>query len=276
MADSLPETSYKLKRNYAATTRLNCQFYLWKLELDFNLHPSIPKPSSDGGRIADVATGTGIWLLDVARELPGVQLDGFDISLEQCPPREWLPRGVNTHVWDMYTEVPEAMVGQFDVVHLRLLLLVVRDNDARPIIANAAKMLKPNGYIQWDEIDAFNVHVASTHPSAEGTTAFRKAQELGDFSTLEWIKDLPAVMNSNGFSDAVAHCYECDLSLAKYFQDMQLLVMEEEAERRFDSASERQKVYEQIRSIEIDSRKGLARCTPKVVFVARKSDQGDS
>lgn len=69
--------TYVLKRNYQGNSRsvsglgecdvqnadtklqrLNLQFFLWKWELQFNLHPEIPIPKANA-RIADVAMGTG-------------------------------------------------------------------------------------------------------------------------------------------------------------------------------------------------------------------------
>ena len=66
-----------LGRNYAATSRLSFQHYLWKESLHFNLHPSISIPKE--ASIADVVTGTAVWLIDVAREYAIARLDGFDI-----------------------------------------------------------------------------------------------------------------------------------------------------------------------------------------------------
>ncbi|CAL8584122.1 hypothetical protein XPA_009727 [Xanthoria parietina] len=73
MAESNAGDGYHLRRDFTGSTRLNCQHYLWQQELRFNLHPSIPTPVP-GNAIADVATGTGVWLLEVAREHPGVEL----------------------------------------------------------------------------------------------------------------------------------------------------------------------------------------------------------
>ncbi|MCJ1242759.1 hypothetical protein MMC14_010768 [Varicellaria rhodocarpa] len=81
---------YMLNRTYAAAARLNFQYFLWKEYLQFNIHPSIPIPEHDA-QICDVATGTAIWPIDVARELPNAKIVGLDISLLQAPHAQWLP-----------------------------------------------------------------------------------------------------------------------------------------------------------------------------------------
>lgn len=70
---------YVMDRSHIAACRLNLQHYLWKDALQFNIHPSIN--ISNESVIADVATGTAAWLLDVASEFPGAKLDGFDYDL---------------------------------------------------------------------------------------------------------------------------------------------------------------------------------------------------
>jgi SAM-dependent methyltransferase len=47
------------------------------------------------------------------------------------------------------TDLPDSLVGKFDVVHVRAFTAVVKNNDPAPVIANAIKMLKPGGYLQW-------------------------------------------------------------------------------------------------------------------------------
>jgi len=268
MAELPPTKKYVLNRDYAATTRLNSQFYLWKSELGYNLHPRIPTPPPDA-RIADVATGSGVWLLDLARELPGRRLDGFDISLAQVPPLHWLPTNISFREWDMLSEVPNDLIGKYDVVHIRLVILAVNSKQAVQLISNVARMLKPGGYIQWEELNVFGAFVAAKE-GVTPTAQFKSAQELADTSKMEWLNHVPMLM-SQEFSEAEAFHVECDLSLAKYYQDIQLVVMKEEADNRFADQPEKQEaIYQSIQSVHEESKKGLARCTPKVVFVARK------
>ena len=157
---------YMLDRNYAAACRLNYQFYLWKNSLQFNIHPSILIPKHDA-YIADVGTGTAIWLLDLSRELSSAQLDGFDISLAQAPPKQWLPANVELRTWNILDEVPDEMAGKYDIVHVRLLVLAVENSDPRPLLRNLINMLKPGGFLQWDELDFAGTHVNTINESMQ-------------------------------------------------------------------------------------------------------------
>lgn len=82
-----------------------------------------------------------IWLFDLSRENASAQLHGFDISLAQCPPPEWLPSNVSIRKLDIYESLPEELVGQYDVVHVRLFLCVIKNNDPVPVLTNLLKML---------------------------------------------------------------------------------------------------------------------------------------
>lgn len=79
--------------------------------------------------------------MDVKREYPAAQIDGFDISFAQCPPAEWLPEGVRLRELDLYEPLPAELEGIYDVVHLRLFFVVIRNNDPAPVLKNLLRML---------------------------------------------------------------------------------------------------------------------------------------
>ncbi|KAL8849179.1 MAG: hypothetical protein Q9221_005805 [Calogaya cf. arnoldii] len=107
------------------------------------LNPLAAHP--DTFRIAVLATGTGIWAVDISQDFPLAQIDCFDIDLQQCPPSQWLPHNVKAHHWDIYTDLTSELEGLYDVVYMCLLLVVIRDNDPRPILNSALRMLKKGG-----------------------------------------------------------------------------------------------------------------------------------
>ena len=88
-----------------------------------------------------MGTGTAIWLLQVAEELPGAELVGFDNSNAQYPHEYILPSNVQLKIWDVKTPPPKEMEGAFDVVHLRNLLMLVKSNDPTVLIENCGKLL---------------------------------------------------------------------------------------------------------------------------------------
>lgn len=45
------------------------------------------------------------------------------------------------HIWNVFEEVPDEFIGYFDIVHVRLITVVVKNNDPRPILANLKKLL---------------------------------------------------------------------------------------------------------------------------------------
>ncbi|KAM5458158.1 hypothetical protein MaudCBS49596_000070 [Microsporum audouinii] len=262
---------YMLDRGYFASSRLNFQFYLWKESLRFNLHPSIPTPIQNL-RIADIGTGTGLWLFDLARELPdSAQLDGFDISLANAPQQQWWPRNVTLHQWNVFDDVPDEMIGKYDVVHLRLLILVVENSDPRPIIQNVYKMLKPGGYIQWDDLNYPDTHVRRT--SAAPTPAFDSLREfVYSDGRHDWVLELPEILNSQGFEDAKQFNYVDRPDLTKANGDQHLLTMEEFATTLAAAGSRQasEKIFNLIGEVYQESLVGAALSMPRAVSIARK------
>ena len=95
-----------------------------------------------------------IWLLDLARTIsPTAQLDGFDIDISGCPQKQWLPPNVTMRQLDALGVIPENLVGIYDIVHLRLFQVVVKDNDPGPLLRNMLRMLSGWSnllvYIHW-------------------------------------------------------------------------------------------------------------------------------
>ena len=108
-----------------------------------------------------------MWLMDVSRELPEAQLEGLDYNLRQAPIQKWLPSNVKMRHWNIFEDVPDDLVGKYDYVHTRLLVLVVESKNPRPIIRNLRRLLKPGGYLQWDELDTVNMSVKKVDPNLQ-------------------------------------------------------------------------------------------------------------
>ncbi|KAL8774224.1 MAG: hypothetical protein Q9209_000975 [Squamulea sp. 1 TL-2023] len=142
---------YPLQRELFSSVRLYLQHWMWRRELGYVLHPEIPV--KEGMRIADVACGNCAWLVDAAREHPTAQFDGFDLSDAQFPHSGWLPKNITLGTMDIFKPVPEPLCGQYDVVHVGLLVLVVEKGDPLPILDSLLALLKRGGYLQWDDAD---------------------------------------------------------------------------------------------------------------------------
>ena len=72
---------------------------------------------------------------------PSAQLHGFDIDVSQSPPQEWLSPNTTHRTWDAFSEVPDDMVEQYDVVHISIFMLLISKNDPSPLLKNLIKML---------------------------------------------------------------------------------------------------------------------------------------
>jgi hypothetical protein len=47
----------------------------------------------------------------------------------------------------MFTEPPPELVGQFDIVHVRLITLVIKDNNVLPLIHHLRRLLSQHLHI---------------------------------------------------------------------------------------------------------------------------------
>ncbi|MCJ1378592.1 hypothetical protein MMC17_001691 [Xylographa soralifera] len=268
MAQDSQSNNHLLGRNYIAATSLNAQHYIWNQQLGYNLHPDIIHPK-DGAKIADVAAGTGMLLLEVARDYPNAQCDGFDISLAQCPPQIWLPNNVSLSLWDIFQEPPESFIGIYDIVHIRFLTLVI-DHDPVPVINNIAKLLKPGGYLQWDEMDTTHSIVARVNDSVKIDATIRMDQLMKRRNAQSWIVRLAELLNQHGFENAQLHRVPQNFRYLKAQTDLHVLSFSEVAANIPEGDERKAEFTQLVADVFDESTKGAAHGCAKVVFVAQK------
>ncbi|KAJ5946143.1 hypothetical protein N7454_002982 [Penicillium verhagenii] len=183
MTDHPLYNTYLLKRNRAEATRLGSQHLLWKLHMNHVLHPDIP--IKENMAIADIGAGTGFTLrLESQRTISPILT---------FPLPEYRPSNATFDVLDFLGELPSSLVGQCDVVHLRAWAFIIRDNGPSRLIQNAAKMLKPGGYIQWEDA-RFNSAVV------RGDAALKMRQMMSLMSgatklNFEWVEKIDQHVN---------------------------------------------------------------------------------
>jgi SAM-dependent methyltransferase len=103
-------------------------------------------------RIADIGTGTGAWLLELATRLPLTsQLDGFDIDTEKYPTRQELPDNVSLEFGNALEPFPEKHCGSYDFVHVRLMMYALKKDQWEAVARNLKTLLKPGGWLLWEE-----------------------------------------------------------------------------------------------------------------------------
>ncbi|KAI1370592.1 hypothetical protein F4677DRAFT_465078 [Hypoxylon crocopeplum] len=257
---------YALMRdcNANSRSRLTAQHYLWKDLLGFLVHPDISTRASDL-KLADVATGNGIWLHDFARDNPpSVELHGFDISLDQVGPKPWLPANIHMHTWNIFEEPPSQFVGYFDVVHVRLITVVVKNNDPRPVLANLTNILKPGGYLQWDEVDTIGCSI-KTVPGVSAENLDTLFSQLKGRDT--WKYHLTQIMDENGYTGSLLYTYEYGLGIARFWSDLYVSTWKEFADNVLKTPEVSRELERQGME---ETRNGAAIMVPKLVWVARK------
>ncbi|KAK4110385.1 hypothetical protein N656DRAFT_800269 [Canariomyces notabilis] len=154
--------------------RLDEQHIFTTKTLGFLIHPNIPSPRPNA-KIADIGTGTGIWLFDVAESLPPTcQFTGFDATSSSFPSPDSLPPNVTFKLQDMHRPFPESEIGTYDIVAVRFVSSATPRTEWTETIKNLMTLLKPGGWLQW--IDSCNFALYNSIPG----TPRRACQEIYD------------------------------------------------------------------------------------------------
>ncbi|KAI1734284.1 hypothetical protein F4680DRAFT_471292 [Xylaria scruposa] len=259
------EDGYALMRDCNASARLTAQHYLWKDLLGYLIHPDVPTRAADL-KVADVATGNGIWLHDLAcRSPPSAEFHGFDISLDQVGPRSWLPANIHMHTWNVFEEPPTQFREYFDVVHVKLITVVIKNNNPQPVLANLTKLLKPGGFLQWDEVDTISCSAKSV-PGGSAEKLDQLNSQLKGHDT--WKYQLSHIMSKNQYSEVSLYNYEYGLDMARFWNDIYVSTWREFAKNVLKTPGESKELEMKAMA---EAREGAAIMTPKLVWVAKKN-----
>ena len=276
LADGL---GYALQQNHRSVIRLNLQHFLWRQVFGFNIHPSVHFPPSGDSAdtpshpaIADIATGTALWLIDVSRDFPDSQLNGLDIDLTQAPHPGWLPSNITLRHWDVFAEVPASLECQYDLVHVRLLVLMLSGEDPMPVIRRLFQFVKPGGYIKWDELDCVNMKIKKVNPSVQAPALEEIRVASYANGRHDWVLDLPRLLNAAGFQDAKLDYYDEKPELVRAFNDQHLMTMEEFASKLMQNgkAEAAASFFKLIQAGYQECVEGAALSIPRIVVVAKR------
>ncbi|KAK5991845.1 N-methyltransferase tcpN [Cladobotryum mycophilum] len=103
--------------------------------------------------IADIGTGTAIWLQDLAPLLsPDSRLDGYDYDTTKFPEASELPDNVKLTFADFFKPFPTELLGTYDFVHIRLLMYALKAEQWKAVATNLRTLLRPGGFLMWDEL----------------------------------------------------------------------------------------------------------------------------
>lgn len=208
-------------RNFRTSARLHLHHFLVQNTLGFLLESAVEKSltgTSQSLKVADLACGNGIWLTELhshlAKSSISAQLDGFDINAVNFPDAEYLPKSVTLKQLDILAKpMPAELIGIYDVVHIRAFVSVITDSNRNPILSVASELLKPGGFLQWEETRGDNFAVGL--PSLQ-------VPKIALESILQVLHgSMQARSVRNGWVDVL------DTHLAQFdFQDTRLLVQE--------------------------------------------------
>lgn len=169
-------------------------------------------------------------------------------------------------------DVPSELVGQYDLVHVRLLVLAVDNSDPRPMLRNLIKMLKPGGYLQWDELDFPGTHVITVDESLQTPALEDLRRTMYSQGRQDWALQLPETSSVEGLHDAKLYHYGDRIELLRANCEQRLLVMDEFASRlaKINKKEEASKLYRILQDAYNETMQGAALVMPRIVCVTKK------
>ncbi|KAI1408555.1 hypothetical protein F5Y13DRAFT_204715 [Hypoxylon sp. FL1857] len=201
-------------RNFRTSARLHLQHMLFQNTLGYLLEPHVQDSIANAKsqiKVADLGCGNAIWLCDLESELlrlgVSYQLDGYDISSVNFPAAAFLPPSITLKKLDVIGQPPpEDAIGTYDVVHVRAFASSILHSNVAPLLSTALALLKPGGWLQWEEsrVDLFTVESRSPEISKMACTTIDHAIKAGGAATglvFEYLGQLDQHVKQHGFDN---------------------------------------------------------------------------
>lgn len=160
-----------------------------------------------GGRCLDVGVGSGsisVWLSEQEEFATGqiFALDrdvrGLKVLTEQHP-------NIQVIEHDLTTKMPDSLVGQFDLIHARFVLMHLRERII--VLERLISCLKPGGVIVISDSIDFNLETTSMSPYRKVMDACYSMLNATFGLDIEWSRNIPFHFRQAGLQGIGAEVY---------------------------------------------------------------------
>ncbi|GJJ74213.1 hypothetical protein EMPS_06571 [Entomortierella parvispora] len=144
---------YMLPNDLPESDRLDGQHYIVRYIFQGNYNVKLDRTAPL--KILDVATGTGIWAIEMAHEFPNAEIHGIDLSPIYPTPEtsdKVVPPNCHFQLCNVLDGVPFPD-NHFDYVYMRLLVYAFTPAQRKQVNLELLRVLKPSGHIQLVESD---------------------------------------------------------------------------------------------------------------------------
>ncbi|KAJ5719782.1 hypothetical protein N7493_007360 [Penicillium malachiteum] len=176
-----------------------------------------------------------------------------------------LPNNLNLRLWNIKGDVPEDLVGVYDVVHAGFFAFVLQLPDLEHVLDNLAKILN---------MDVSSLRLEKIKPDIQADTQLtlmKLFQGNDDRLCTAWVPELPKLLTKRGFADVERDAKGCPPYLALAFHECGLLATEVLARNKEGAGNNGVNVLKQmLDQAAKETRDGSNLAFTRYTFIGRK------
>lgn len=235
---SLPLPRLPFQLNFESTIEA-FEYRAYQHQLGYFLSPmcALDLQKQDSLSVANYCCGDGAWLIDLhhqlLREKTQCYFVGFDNTDINFPPTDSLPQRVQ--LYEYPTRDIDVEEDVYDVIHIRGLNTRLPPRDLQGILSRVWTMLKPGGWIQWEELGPWTVEAPSPSVSkiwSEKLVAIMQSDNRGFPGVYSCVQE---TLRDHGFVDFEHGTNNSDRKAKKAWTGLFLLTLHNKLEKQYPS-----------------------------------------
>ncbi|KAI8971910.1 S-adenosyl-L-methionine-dependent methyltransferase, partial [Mycotypha africana] len=153
------DSSYLLPCDEVETDRLRHLHYMLRFAIQGNYLAPVNDILRKGASVLDLGCGPGVWSMDISENYPKSIIIGVDIALKYS--KENKPDNCLFYECNLLKQLPFEDCT-FEYIFIRFMGQAIESSQWTNILSEAARILKPYGWIEWIEKD-YELHRPGPH-----------------------------------------------------------------------------------------------------------------
>ncbi|RUS17199.1 S-adenosyl-L-methionine-dependent methyltransferase [Endogone sp. FLAS-F59071] len=194
---------YLLPTNVEEMERQAFQHYVFRQQLHGNFCAPVEEALERGIKVIQISCGTGVWIIEMARDFPASTFVGIDMVIPEPP--NGIPPNCSFVKASALTKLPFPDKS-FDYVYQRFVVMLYKQSDWPKAVSEIVRVTKPGGWVELFDTDMLMERPPKSYIKYENawiSSTRAKGIDVGA------VRNLEGLLNGGGLKEIESDFVSC-------------------------------------------------------------------